>query len=435
MKITLINPKAGSQLEGVMPMFPYGLQIVAALTPDQHQIEIIDETIGQEIDFDKPVDLVGISAVTVQAPRAYAIAQEFQNRGVKVVLGGIHPSFLPEEASQQCDAVCIGEAENVWADILRDAENGNLKKIYQSDQLADLSKSPVPRRNLSPMKEYKFTSFILTSRGCPFDCSFCSVNKLFGNSYRFRPVEDVVAEVQQLKASRGFVPFDFVFFADDNIVGNHNRAKELFRALIPLKIKWVSQASITLAEDDELLSLAKQSGCIGITIGFESISDESLRKDANKRTGSIEKYKKAIQKIHAHKIWIAGSFVLGFDHDSKDVIENTLKLAEENFIELTEFNVLTPCPGTQIAQTLDAEQRILSKDWSLYDLEHVVFQPKNMSAQELQAGLGRAFEHVYSLRSILKRVIGARTGVIVPLFLNVMLGQSHKQTPSEIDYL
>jgi radical SAM superfamily enzyme YgiQ (UPF0313 family) len=433
-RIHLISPGAGAGLTRAIPMYPSGLQLLAALTPPEHEVRIIDEGIGQEIDFDEPVDLVGVTAVTQQAARAYEIAAEFSKRGTKVIMGGIHASFLPEEACQYCDAVCIGEAENVWQDILSDADQGQLKPVYHSDEWAELSQLPMPRRELSPKSKYRFTNFVLASRGCPFKCSFCSVQKLFGSTYRFRPVQHVVAEIRSMLKHRGPSLLDFVLFGDDNIVASPKYAKELFRALIPLRIKWFAQASVTVANDDVLLSLARQSGCVGFEIGFESVSDDVL-KEVHKTTGSLEKYKRAIKKIHSHKIFVMGSFLFGFDGDTTEAFEATVRFIEQNHVEVPVFAVLTPLPGTEIARQFESENRMLTRDVSLYDLNHVLYQPKQMSPDELQRGYQQARSKISTVRSILKRVVGARTSLVIPLLLNIAFRRVTKRIPADTSFL
>ncbi|MDR3363818.1 MAG: B12-binding domain-containing radical SAM protein, partial [Clostridiales Family XIII bacterium] len=265
-----------------------GLQMLAALTPERHTVKVVDETIGEKVDYDTSADLIGITAMTTQSPRAYRIAQKFRERGKPVVMGGFHPSIRPQEALLHCDAVCVGEGELVWGRMLEDFENGALKKIYQAGRLIDFADIPWADRSVVRDKKGALKNFIQTTRGCPFQCSFCTVIKFFGHTYRLRPPEDVVAEVRALKES-GQLKWNFVFFSDDNICGDPEYAKRLFRALIPLKIRWGSQCSITAAGDEELLSLARRSGCRAFAIGLESISDASLAA-ANKNMGKAGDY-------------------------------------------------------------------------------------------------------------------------------------------------
>jgi len=248
---------------------PLNLATVAALTPPEIEVSITDENL-LPIDFDRAVDLVGITAVTPTAFRAYDIADAFRDRGRKVVLGGIHPTMLPEEASQHADSVVIGEAEGIWHSLIEDFKAGELKSVYRNRIRPSLGALPWPRRDLFAKKGYVFRNTMSTSRGCPFACSFCSVTSFFGHTYRTRPIDEIVQEIDSFDNRRP------IFFVDDNIAGNPRRTKQLFSALLPYSIKWVGQASLTIAEDAELLKLAAASGCVGLFIGFDSIYPASL---------------------------------------------------------------------------------------------------------------------------------------------------------------
>lgn len=436
MKILLVAPDLESKYKKSPKGFkiPYpimfstsGLQLLAALTPEHHEIKIVDETIGEKINFNEKYDLVGITVMTTQSSRAYKIAKAFKEKGVTVVMGGYHVSILPQEALEFCDAVCVGEGETVWRQMLLDIENGSLQKIYQAKELIELSEVPWPNRSLVSNKWFGVKNFIQTSRGCPFSCSFCSIIKFFGHTYRLRPVSDVIAEIKYLK-KKGHLKWNTVFFADDNICGSPAYAKEFFKALIPLKIKWASQCSITIANDDELLSLAKKSGCIALAIGFESISNQSL-KYANKKMGDVEFYKKAISKIHSYKIAIFGLFIFGFDSDDKSVFDATFEFVESNYLEYAMFSVLTPLPGTKYFEEFEAAGRLLHKNWADYDFQHVVFKPLQMSPQELQDGRYYTAKRIHSLRSIFKRVLGAKTNFVFPLVMNIALKRLYSHLP------
>lgn len=404
-----------------------GLQLLGALTPPKHTIKIVDETIGEKVDFNGNYDLVGISMMTTQSSRGYKIADEFRKRGIKVVGGGYHPSVLPDEALQHFDAITIGEGEYTWSELVSDAEKGQLKRIYHSEKLADMSSIPWPRRDLVRDKRFGVKNFIQTSRGCPQKCSFCSIIKFFGYSYRNRPVDDVIAEIKHLKKT-GCLKWNMVFFSDDNIVGNPTYAKELFKALIPLKIKWGSQCSIAIAKDDELLSLAKESGCVALAIGLETLSEQSLQ-HANKNMGNSIWYKEAIAKIHSYKIAIFGLFIFGFDSDDITVFDKTLAFIEENHLEYAMFSVLTPLPGTSFYDEFKKTGRLLHENWADYDFQHVVFKPALMTAQELQDGRYNTAKKIHSIRSICKRVFGAKTNLIFPLIMNLALKRLYHHLP------
>ncbi len=439
MKIYLISPDLESKFHKSPKGFkiPYpilfstsGLQILAALTPEEHEIKVVDETIGEKVDFDYPADIIGITAMTTQSPRAYMIADEFRKRGKIVLMGGFHPSIRPEEALEHCDAVCVGEGEKVWGQMLIDAENGTLQKIYKADKLIDLKDSTWPNRNVVRDKKALVKNFIQTSRGCPYACSFCSIIKFFGHSYRQRLVEDVIAEIKHLKET-GQLKWNFVFFSDDNICGDAEYAKALFKALIPLKIKWGSQSSIAIAKDEELLALAKESGCKALAIGLESVSDESLA-FANKKITKAEDYRKSIALIHKYKIAVFGLFIFGFDSDDESVFQSTLDFIHDVHLEYGMFSILTPLPGTSFYDEFKRDGRLLHEDWAKYDFQTVVFEPKNMSAETLQLGRYNTAKQIHSLKSIFSRILGAKTNLIFPFVFNLALRKLYKRLPPNI---
>ena len=375
---------------------PLNLATVAALTPPEIEVSITDENLTT-IDFNRAVDLVGITAVTPTALRAYDIADAFRDRGSKVVLGGIHPTMLPEEASQHADSVVLGEAEGIWPNLLEDFKAGKLKSVYRNGTRPSLAGLLWPRRDLFAKKGYVFRNTVSTTRGCPFSCSFCSVTSFFGHTYRSRPIDEIVQEIDSFDNRRT------ILFVDDNIAGNPRRAKQLFSALIPYSIKWVGQASLTLAEDAELLKLAAASGCVGLFIGFESVYPASLA-SVGKKSSHVDHYEQAVGRIHSHGIGICGSFIFGLDHDDQDVFERTVRFAQKVKLEAAQFNILVPYPGTRVYEDLDRDGRILTKDWSQYHMDTLVFEPRLLSPKTLQEGHEWAWREFYSVSSILKRV-------------------------------
>lgn len=383
--------------------------MVAAQTPNDVDISLTDECIAA-IDLQKEIDLVGISTITTTAHRAYEIADAFRTKGVKVVLGGVHPSILPEEASQHADAVVIGEAEGIWPKVIDDFKAGGLKSFYSQERRPSLAGLPLPRRDLFANSGYFIKNVMSTSRGCPFSCSFCSVGFLFGHSYRFRPIDDIRRELDSFKSGK------ILFFNDDNIVGNFNFAKDLFRVLIPYKKKWYAQASVNVAKDDELLALARDSGCFYLFIGFESISPAVLSA-VGKKVNVVEEYEEAVQNIHSHGIAVHGMFVFGFDEDDKGVFERTVHFCRKLKLDTASFAILAPYPGTAIYESLDKAGRILTKDWSRYD--DVVFEPKQMSVETLRKGTDWAWREFYKLPSIYDR-LGIRTHTLSGLGLWAM---------------
>jgi len=357
----------------------------------------MDESLT-EIDFNQEVDLVAITAITPLALRGYEIADEFRRRGKKVVIGGIHASWLPEEAKVHCDSVAMGEADEVWIEMLEDAERGTMRPFYRQKERTDLSRLPIPRRNLFPPKGYLFHNLIQTTRGCPYDCEFCSVTALHGRTYRMRPVSEVEKEIQSLERSKGYI-----FFVDDNIVGSLSHARELLDMLSHYRLRWVSQGPIHIAENEKVVSLMAKAGCHGLFIGFESLREENINL-MGKQINRIEAYGKGIQRLRDAGIGVYGSFVFGYDYDDPSVFDEFLEFAERNRIEGAFLPILTPFPGTRIYQRLKQEGRILTEDWSKYDMATVVFQPKRMTVQELQEGFWKVNRSFYSISSILKRI-------------------------------
>lgn len=388
--------------------------IVAGLTPPEHEVELVDEAISRVNPDVVEADLVGITANTCAAPRAYEVADAFRSRGIPVVMGGIHPTVLPEEAIQHCDSVVIGEAEGLWHKVLEDARQGTLKKFYRNDSFPRLEGCPWPRRQLLRKDSYIITNTVQTTRGCPFDCSFCSVTQFFGATYRTRPVEDVVQEVSEL-------PGKIVIFVDDNIMGNPRYAKGLFESLVGLRKKWLSQGSLTMLRDQSLLKLAARSGCRGLLIGFETLSTASLKK-IGKAFNVVEKYKEAIDRLHQVGIGVIGSFIFGMDDDDEGVFERTVEFVEKTKMDIPTFAVLTPLPGTKLYKKLEEENRIFDRDWAKYDGAHVVFKPMLMSPEKLQEGYHWAMKQAYSVRGILRRMFGfnSRLPVFGPLNLIYM---------------
>lgn len=405
MKLELIVPATQEnrrkRKKSIIP--PLGLAMVAALTPPDIEVSLIDENVTT-IDFQKEPDLVGITALTTTAQRAYEIADAFRAKGAKVVLGGIHPSMLPEEAGQHADAVVIGEAEGIWPGLIEDFKADRLQRRYQQNERPSMADLPLPRRDLFAKGAYLLKNTVSTTRGCPYSCSFCTVTTFFGQSYRCRPVEQVIGEVKSLGKTK------LVIFVDDNIVGNPGYAKELFRALIPLKIKWVSQASVTIAKDDELLELAAASGCVDLFIGFESLSPASLAA-VGKKINAVDEYEDVIKKIHSHGIGIHGFFIFGLDDDDADSYEQAVRFAQRMRLESAQFDILTPYPGTAVHESLDKAGRILSRDWSQYGHD-LMFEPKSMSRDMLQEGRAWAWREFYSLPSIWRRIGLARPNLL-----------------------
>lgn len=372
------------------------LQHIAAITPKKHVVDVIDEMFV-DVDFDINCDLVGISCIrTSSALHAYEIADEFRKRGKKVVLGGYHPSVLPEEAKQHADAIVIGEAECSWTKLLEDAEHEMLKPFYYQDEPVDLNNIQQADHKIG--KKSLFTAAVQSSRGCPYGCEFCSItSQKFGHIYRKRPVEKVVDEIKS-------IPQKYIIFNEPSFSINMEYTKSLFREMKGLNKKfrcWMN-ANIPL-EDEEFLALANDAGCIAVEIGFESLSQNTID-TISKKTNNVNLYKKIVRKIHDYGIAVGGTFALGFDTDTANVFDETLLNLPSLDLDFPRFSILTPYPGTPLFDRLDKEGRILTRDWSKYDMIHVVFQPKHMKPDELFLGWMKVCDEIYSPTSMIKRL-------------------------------
>lgn len=376
---------------------------VVSLTPQGHTLRIFDENI-EDIDYGWEPDLVGISVRTMHAKRAYEISQTFQQGGARTVLGGIHPSMCPEEAILHCDAVVIGEAEKVWLRLVGDAEQGALKMIYKADGLADLATVQPPDRSLLDSTKY-INDFVQTTKGCPFHCEFCSVHAFDGQTIRHKPVERVIEEIRSLNLASGHYKKKgkAIFFADDNIIADIPYARKLFEALKPLNIKWGCQASINLSGHEDLMKLMKEAGCGSVFIGLESISEKNLSA-MSKSVNMKHNYLEAIERIHSHGLLILGSFIVGYDFDTRDSFDELIAFIDEAHILEPIINILTPFPGTKLFKRLEGEGRIIHKDWSKYDTKNVVFRPSNLTPEELLAGFEKVNKSIYSFESIYRKL-------------------------------
>lgn len=408
-RLLLISPLSAKSLMGggfFFRMPCLGLLKVAALTPPGWTVTIIDEKI-EPLDLNQEADLVGITSMTTTVQRGYEIADHFRKRGIQVVMGGMHVSALPEEALQHCDSVVVGEAENLWPTALRDFEQDRLRPIYRHENgwpsLADL---PNPDWEQYRAKKYLPVHFVETTRGCPIDCEFCAVSTAFGGKYRNRPLPEVMVELRGLRPFDGlFTLKNCVFFVDDNIISNRAYAREFLSRIADLKIRWFAQASMNLARDPEILKLCQKSGCVGVFIGFETLSPETLAA-MGKRVNHPNEYLETVRRIHDHGIGIDGSFVFGFDTDDDGVFDRTLEFVTKAKLEVAYFSLLTPYPGTRLYHRLEREERLLTKDWSIYDANHVVFKPRSFTPDGLLEEYHRALNEVYSLRTIFKRLWG-----------------------------
>jgi radical SAM superfamily enzyme YgiQ (UPF0313 family) len=382
------------------------LAAIAAVTPPEWQIEFCDDSF-ETIDYSCGADIVALTAMTAQISRAYEIADAFRARGTTVVMGGYHVSSMPDEAREHADAVVVGEGELVWPHLLADWKSGRLKPRYQAGQLMDMAQIPAARREIYTHKKYLLTNTLQTTRGCPHDCEFCSVTAFYGRKYRKRPIELVLAELEQLRTRNSFA-----FFVDDNIVADRRYSLALFQGMKGMGLKWLSHSPIDFARDPELMKAAGESGCLGMFIGFESLDQDRLSA-MGKTTNSARSYLEDARAFRDHGIGILGSFVLGYDGDTPDVFEKTLRFCEEARLESAIFPILTPYPGTSVRNRLEQQGRILSNDWRDYDMEHVTFQPTGMSVEELQRGYEQLCRDFYSLPSMYRRIFKLHRSVQV----------------------
>jgi radical SAM superfamily enzyme YgiQ (UPF0313 family) len=376
------------------------MPILASLSPADVEISFTDDLLtpidlGKEL---KDVDLVGITVLSKTALRAYDIADAYRKKGIAVVLGGIHPTALPEEAKEHADSIVVGEAEEVWPHLIEDARTGNLKPFYRQEGYTDLAKIPVPRRDILPRKGYFPVDVVQVTRGCPFRCEFCSVQNFFGEAYRFRPVSNVVDEVRRL-------PHRLMMFNDDNIIGNPSYSKELLKALIPLKKKWFSQASLTGLKNVENVELLAKSGCNGLLIGFESLSKPNLIRSQKYQNDPTE-YREIIHTLHRFGIAICGSFIFGFDEDDPSVFEETVSFAIQTKLFSAIFMILTPYPGTAFYHRVRNEGRLVQDRWWLLEKPEdssPYFLPMKMGTEALREGWKKAWKEFNSFPSIWKR--------------------------------
>jgi len=402
-KIALISPKGplyrhrGGIWKKSLRYQPLTLTTLAALIPSElnAEVELFDEGIA-DVPPDLEADLVGMTVITGTAKRAYELAAHFRRRGITVVLGGPHVTLIPEDAQPHADAIVSGYAEDSWPQLLRDFANGQLQPRYNQAPGLDLADRPFARRELLPGHRYLTNNVFEATRGCIHSCDFCVVPTAWGRKPYQKPVAQVVADIQQHGARK-------LIFVDLNIIADRDYALQLFKALIPLKVQWYGLATVLLANDEELLELAGRSGCRGLLMGLESISPQNLRQ-SHKGFNSPEKYVQVVERLHEHGIALQGCFVFGLDQDEPDIFLKTAEFAVQARIDLPRFAVVTPFPNTPLYKRLEAEGRILTKNWELYDAQHVVFQPAKMTIDELQQGVEVAWKHAYSFRSIARRI-------------------------------
>ena len=432
MRLTLIHPCIGRRRPGrfarwsprayirTWQMEPLAPATLAGLTPKDVEVRFYDDRM-ERIPFDEPTDLVAMSVETYTARRAYQIASEYRRRGVPVVMGGFHATLCTQEVQRFAEAVVVGEAEAVWAEVIRDARAGRLRRLYQSQGRPPIA-GVRPDRSIFRGKRYLPIGLVEAGRGCHFKCDFCAIQAYFGSTQVRRPTEDILAEIRAIKRQKRLI-----FFVDDNITSNMEQAKAFFRALAAEDVKWVSQASINAAHDEEFLRLVKASGCQGLLIGFESLDPQNL-KDMNKGFNTMAGgFEVALANLRKHGIRLYPTFIFGYDHDTPASFDATLEFAKRHKFYIAAFNHLTPFPGTPLYARLEREGRLRWKSWWLdpeYRYNTVPFRPARMPPEAVQAGCVQARARFYSLPSIARRSldrVNRQGGMFLPFFtINAM---------------
>ncbi|MBQ9625112.1 MAG: B12-binding domain-containing radical SAM protein [Clostridia bacterium] len=420
MKIALLAPAgAMHRFNGTfhkgLHYAPITLALLAALVPKElnADIKIYDET-AEKIPLDLEADVVAITCITGTSVRCYKYADYFRSRGIKVIIGGVHPSLLPKEAKEHADSIIIGLGEDSFPKALLDAKNGELKEIYYQESHTNIENRPIPRKDLLKRKKYISINTVEAVRGCNHGCSFCAYPKAFGQALFKRPVEDVIKEIKSFKGKE-------VIFPDVNLIADVGYAKELFTALIPLKKWWFGLTTTAIGHNDELIEIFEKSGCKGLLIGFESVN-QATQENIKKGVNRVNEYKALMEKLHNHGIMVMGCFAFGSDEDKKDVFKRTVDLCLEAKIDLPRFSIITPFPTTDFYRELDSENRIIERNWAMYDVEHCVYEPKNMTKKELEEGIAWAWKEAYSWKNIFKRLDFSKRKTVKSIFMLVNIG-------------
>jgi radical SAM superfamily enzyme YgiQ (UPF0313 family) len=402
MKIALLAPagamhRYNGSFGHTLHYAPLTLTTLAALVPEpwQDEVKIYDETAGP-IPLDLEADFIGITCITGTAERCYTYADYFRSKGITVALGGVHPTMLPDEAALHADTVVCGFAEFTFPQLLMDFHNGCLQKRYTQDDNYTIEGRPVPRRDLLNKKRYITTKTLEAVRGCALPCSFCAYPAAFGKTVHKRPIREVLEEIEQLNSK-------LILFPDVNLIADKKYAIDLFTAMIPLKKLWLGLATSHVGFDDDLIQVFEKSGCKGLLIGLESISQGSqslIRKGIN----HVNAYADLMKRLHHSGILVQGCFAFGSDEEDKSVFERTVEMVIKTKIDLPRYSILTPFPKTELYQQLEQQDRIVERNWAMYDVEHCVFQPAKMTGEELEQGLEWAWRQTYKFSGITKRL-------------------------------
>lgn len=420
MKIALLAPAgAMHRYNGMfhkgLHYAPITLALLAALVPEElnAEVRIYDET-AEAIPLDLEADIIGITCITGTAARCYRYADYFRKRGIKVILGGVHPSLMPKEAKEHADSVIVGLGEDNFPKALLDFKNDCLQEMYYQDKCTDIGGRPLPRKDLLKKDKYISLNTVEAIRGCNHSCTFCAYPQAFGKKVYKRPIEDILAEIKSFKSKE-------IIFPDVNLIADVQFAKELFTAMIPLKKWWFGLTTTAIGDNEELLDVFEKSGCKGLLIGFESVNQET-QKSINKGVNRVDEYKNLMEKLHKRGIMVMGCFAFGSDEDQKDVFKRTVDLCVEAKIDLPRFSVITPFPATQFYNELESEGRIVDRDWAMYDVEHCVYKPKNMTKEELEEGIAWAWKEAYSVKNIFKRLDLSKRKTIKSIYMLLNIG-------------
>lgn len=418
MRILFITPydnnyRYKSAFTKSLSYMPLTMPYLAALTPKEYRAELnaVDEGV-QKVNYEKLgfYDIVAITAVTSSVKRGYELAACFKEKGSHIVMGGHHVTLLPEEASQHADTVITGPADRVWVEFLRDFAAGTPKKRYDGEHCDIGRANVIPMRELMDRRKYIGVPTVIANFGCTNRCEFCVINSFWGGEHTARGVEDVIAEIQALKGKR-------ILFLDPSPTSNRAYAKEFYKALIPLRIQWAGLCTTDIGEDEELFDLMIRSGCIGILMGFETFSEASLAESRKKNR--VQTYKAVVEKFHQKGVTILGTFMLGFDGDTKESLRKMPDYIEEIGVDIPRFAILTPYPNTPTYRRLDEEGRMISTDWNDYDSIHATFAPKHFSARELEELLVTVSNECYTLKRIWKRAVRNPYGGFLKLGVNL----------------
>ena len=379
-------------------LVPLTLPYLAALTPKDWEVTLVDEQL-QDIDFDAKPDLVAITSWTVHSIRGYDVARKFRDQGIPVIMGGPHVWFHPEEASKHCDAIGIGEGEPIWSKMLEDAAAGQLQKVYQAPQMKSIADLPLPRWDMLDLRKYgPFKTFsLMSSRGCPMQCEFCSERLYLGGGFRVRPVEDVIADIKHTGSKN-------VFFGDSDFGGKRAHAMKLMEAMIPLKLRWSALWTSFLCYDDEYMDLAQRSGLLHVNMGLESIDRDTL-KGMNKNFNKVDRYSEMLGNLRGRGISYSLNFIFGWDTEQQGVFEHTLEFLHKEKVPVAYFNILCPEKGTMFFEKMKADDRILRiEDIGRFPGEFCHIKPKNFSAEEIEKNVQDMYLKFYSWKSMLKRL-------------------------------